>query len=57
MYRLGSRVRVRGKEGVLIGRLLLANPSYDVRMADGTLLKYIPEAEIEPVPEPAARAS
>ncbi len=57
MYRLGSRVRVRGKEGVLIGRLLLANPSYDVRMADGTLLKYIPEAEIEPVQEPAARAS
>ncbi|HYE49773.1 MAG TPA: hypothetical protein VEB20_09300 [Azospirillaceae bacterium] len=51
MYRLGCKVRVRGQEGTLIGRVLLGNPSYDVRLNDGTLVKYVPERDLEPVPD------
>lgn len=53
MLPLGTRVRHRGRDALVIARTLGGHPSYDLRLLDGTLVKYAPEAECEAIPAEA----
>ncbi|HYG87123.1 MAG TPA: hypothetical protein VD978_12765 [Azospirillum sp.] len=56
MLRLGTGVKVGGCDAVIIARTLCGAPRYDVRLRDGSVLSYVPEADIEVLPpEPAAQ--
>jgi len=47
MLRLGTRVRVGGQEALVVARTLAGVPRYDVRLNDGTVVKYALEADLE----------
>ncbi|WP_155524487.1 hypothetical protein [Oleisolibacter albus] len=47
---MGTKVRFKGREGTVVGRVLSGEPSYDIRLQDGTIVKYVAEADLEPVP-------
>ncbi len=49
MVRLGTRVKVQGRDGVVIGRVVSGNPTYDVRLPDGSMLKNVPERDVQPL--------
>ena len=49
MLRLGTNVRHRGRDGMVIARTLGGNRSYDLRLVDGTIVKYALEEECEVV--------
>jgi len=49
MLKLGTRVRARGKEGMIVARTLSADTLYDVRFNDGTVTKYLDGAELAPL--------
>ncbi|MBP2314633.1 hypothetical protein J2852_003980 [Azospirillum soli] len=56
MLRLGSRVRHRGRDAMVIARTVCGTPSYDLRLIDGTIVKYAAADECELVPADAGRA-
>ncbi len=47
MLRLGTRVRIGGQEAQVVARTLAGVPAYDVRLADGRLVKYAAESDFE----------
>ncbi|WP_207483561.1 hypothetical protein [Arenibaculum pallidiluteum] len=47
MIKLGTRVRVRGREGMLVARTLSSETLYDVRFPDGTVTKYLRAVDLE----------
>lgn len=47
MLRLGTRVRIGGQEAQVVARTLAGVPAYDVRLADGRLVKYASETDFE----------
>jgi len=47
MLRLGTRVRHRGRDAMVIARTFCGNPSYDLRLIDGTIVKYASADECE----------
>jgi len=49
MLRLGTKVRHRGRDGMVIARTLGGSRSYDLRLVDGTIVKYALEEECEVV--------
>lgn len=49
MLRLGTRVRINGRNALVIARTLAGVPRYDVRLDDGQLVKYAFESELEVV--------
>ena len=51
MLRLGTGVKVSGRDAVIIARTLCGTPRYDVRLRDGSLLSYVSEADIEVPPQ------
>lgn len=53
MLRLGTKVRVDGQEAVVVARTLAGAPKYDVRLADGRLIKYASESDLEVLEESA----
>ena len=57
MLRLGTRVRHRGREGMVIARTVCGTPSYDLRLADGSVVKYAAATDCEVVAgdQPAAQ--
>lgn len=56
MLSLGKKVRLKGQAGMVIARTLSGEPTYDVRLADGSLVRYIRESELELQPaEPSER--
>lgn len=57
MLRLGTKVRHRGRDGMVIARTMGGTPSYDLRLIDGTLVKYASEVECEVVAEEAGLSS
>ena len=50
MLRLGTKVRHHGRDAMVIARTLGGHPSYDLRLVDGTIVKYALEAECEAMP-------
>lgn len=60
MLRLGTRVRFAGQDALVVARTLAGEPTYDIRLADGRLIKYAAESDLEPIegdgsePSPAA---
>ncbi|KAA0684302.1 hypothetical protein [Roseomonas genomospecies 6] len=50
MLRLGTKVRHHGRDAMVIARTLGGHPSYDLRLADGTIVKYASEADCEVPP-------
>ncbi|WP_207476405.1 hypothetical protein [Arenibaculum pallidiluteum] len=48
-FRLGAAVRVGGRQGTVVARTL-ARVLYDVRFADGSILRYLGRGEVEPAP-------
>ncbi len=56
MLKLGSRVRHRGRDAMVIARTVCGTPSYDLRLIDGTIVKYAAANECEPVQTDAGRA-
>ncbi|AWJ91578.1 hypothetical protein Sp245p_17230 (plasmid) [Azospirillum baldaniorum] len=49
MLRLGTRVRFAGQEALVVARTLAGEPTYDIRLADGRLIKYAAESDLEPI--------
>lgn len=49
MLRLGTRVRMAGQDGLVVARTLAGAPTYDLRLADGRVVKYVDEADFEVV--------
>lgn len=49
MLRLGARVRLAGQDALVVARTLAGVPAYDVRLADGRLVKYVAETDFEAV--------
>jgi hypothetical protein len=47
MLRLGTRVRIGGQEAQVVARTLAGVPAYDVRLADGRLVKYAAATDFE----------
>lgn len=47
MLRLGTKVRHHGRDAMVIARTLGGHPSYDLRLADGSIVKYAQEADCE----------
>ncbi|MBK3774853.1 hypothetical protein JJL56_00040 [Azospirillum sp. YIM DDC1] len=50
MLRLGTKVRHHGQDAMVIARTLGGHPSYDLRLADGSIVKYAREADCEAMP-------
>ncbi|WP_353859961.1 hypothetical protein [Azospirillum formosense] len=50
MLRLGTKVRHHGQDAMVIARTLGGHPSYDLRLVDGTIVKYALEADCEALP-------
>ncbi len=62
MLRLGTPVNVQGRdglgrEGTIVARTLAGERLYDVRLADGSVLNYVRESDLEPMPASLALAS
>lgn len=55
MLRLGTKVRHQGREAMVIARTLGGSRSYDLRLIDGTIVKYASEADCEVVAGDAGR--
>lgn len=49
MLRLGTPVKIKGRDALVVARTLAGDPRYDVRLADGTVMKYLKEEDLEPV--------
>jgi hypothetical protein len=49
MLRLGAKVRIGGRDALVVARTLAGVPRYDVRLDDGQLVKYAFESELEVV--------
>ncbi|GAA4258735.1 hypothetical protein GBZ26_11090 [Azospirillum formosense] len=49
MLRLGTRVRFAGQDALVVARTLAGEPTYDIRLADGRLIKYAAESDLEPI--------
>lgn len=47
MLRLGTKVRHHGQDAMVIARTLGGHSSYDLRLADGSIVKYAQEADCE----------
>lgn len=47
MLRLGTRVRFAGQDALVVARTLAGEPTYDIRLADGRLIKYAAECDLE----------
>lgn len=56
MLRLGTRVRHRGRDAMVIARTVCGTPSYDLRLIDGTIVKYASAEECELVQAEAGLA-
>lgn len=54
MLRLGTPVRMNGRDALVVARTLAGDPRYDLRFEDGTVLKYVREEDMEPVAGRAA---
>ncbi|WP_264662021.1 hypothetical protein [Azospirillum canadense] len=57
MLRLGTKVRHQGREAMVIARTLGGSQSYDLRLIDGTIVKYASEEDCEVVAGDAGRRS
>lgn len=57
MLRLGTAVRLNGRDGMVVARTLTKDPYYDVRLDDGTVVKYVKEADLEPTGSGGLRAN
>lgn len=51
MLRLGTRVRFAGQDALVVARTLAGEPTYDIRLADGRLIKYAAESDLEAIEE------
>ena len=49
MLRLGTKVRINGRDALVVARTLAGVPRYDVRLDDGQVVKYAFESELEVV--------
>ncbi|AWK87237.1 hypothetical protein [Azospirillum thermophilum] len=47
MIPLGSTVMFRGRPALVVARTLAGTPSYDLRFEDGTVAKYVAEADLD----------
>ncbi|WP_207478231.1 hypothetical protein [Arenibaculum pallidiluteum] len=47
MLKLGARVLVKGREGMVVARTHADDTLYDVRFPDGSMTTYLPLAEID----------
>lgn len=47
MLRLGTRVRLDGQDALIVARTLASQPKYDLRLADGRIVKYAAEADLD----------
>lgn len=54
MLRLGSRVIYRGQTAMIVARTMTQEPTYDLRLPDGSLVRYVPASGFEPLEEPPA---
>lgn len=56
MLRLGTPVKINGRDAMVVARTLAGDPRYDVRFTDGTVLKYVKEEDLEPAVADGAAA-
>lgn len=56
MLRLGSRVRYRGQIAMIVARTMTQEPTYDLRLADDSLVRYVPATDFDAI-ESAAEGS
>ncbi|WP_237905941.1 hypothetical protein [Azospirillum brasilense] len=42
-------MRFAGQEALVVARTLAGEPTYDIRLADGRLIKYAAESDLEPI--------
>lgn len=54
MLRLGTRVRMAGQDGLVVARTLAGTPAYDLRLADGRVVKYAAETDFEVIESDAS---
>ncbi|WP_207478146.1 hypothetical protein [Arenibaculum pallidiluteum] len=52
--KLGTRVRVGGRMGMIVARTLDADSYYDVRFEDGSVTKYLRGHDLDPILADAA---
>lgn len=56
MIRLGTKIWYRGRTAMVVARTLAGNPTYDIRFADGGVVKYVPASDFEVVASEATAA-
>ncbi|WP_449227856.1 hypothetical protein [Azospirillum argentinense] len=44
-------MRFAGQEALVVARTLAGEPTYDIRLADGRLIKYAAASDLEPIEE------
>ncbi|WP_247890112.1 hypothetical protein [Azospirillum brasilense] len=44
-------MRFAGQDALVVARTLAGEPTYDIRLADGRLIKYAAESDLEPIGE------
>ncbi len=49
MLKLGVKIRYQGRPGMVVARTLDVEPTYDLRLQDGTVVKYLLPAQFEVV--------
>ncbi|MDQ2102549.1 hypothetical protein [Azospirillum isscasi] len=42
-------MRYAGQDALVVARTLAGEPTYDIRLADGRLIKYAAESDLEPI--------
>ncbi|WP_343207280.1 hypothetical protein [Azospirillum formosense] len=42
-------MRFAGQDALVVARTLAGEPTYDIRLADGRLIKYAAESDLEPI--------
>lgn len=47
MLRLGTWVKYAGQDALVVARTLASEPTYDIRLADGRLVKYAAGSDLE----------
>jgi len=55
--KLGTWVRVKGRDGMVVARTLSSEMLYDVRFPDGSVTNYLHAADLEPPAAADVRAT
>jgi len=49
MLALGRSVTFKGRTGTVVARTYETDPRYDIRLAEGNVVKYVKEADIDEI--------